>query len=83
VPQGGYNEGEQNGRGRHHSRTAAQPASGSAAGGGLRVERVWTTEGVHPYDEVEWERRDVVMTNWRDGSINFEQRASSSPRSGA
>jgi ribonucleoside-diphosphate reductase alpha chain len=28
---------------------------------------------VHPYDEVTWERRDVVMTNWRDGSINFEQ----------
>ncbi|GIE93504.1 vitamin B12-dependent ribonucleotide reductase [Paractinoplanes rishiriensis] len=49
-------------------------ANGNAAGGGLRVERVWTTEGVHPYDEVEWERRDVVMTNWRDGSINFEQR---------
>ncbi|MBM2617751.1 vitamin B12-dependent ribonucleotide reductase [Actinoplanes sp. LDG1-06] len=46
----------------------------SAAGGGLRVERVWTTEGVHPYDEIEWERRDVVMTNWRDGSINFEQK---------
>ncbi|MFI5907366.1 vitamin B12-dependent ribonucleotide reductase [Dactylosporangium sp. NPDC051541] len=41
---------------------------------GLRVERVWTTEGVHPYDEVTWERRDIVMTNWRDGSINFEQR---------
>ena len=29
---------------------------------------------MHPYDEVTWERRDVVMTNWRDGSINFEQR---------
>jgi ribonucleoside-diphosphate reductase alpha chain len=41
---------------------------------GLRVERVWTTPGAHPYDEVAWERRDVVMTNWRDGSINFEQR---------
>src|SRR5258705_5572196 len=41
---------------------------------GLRVERVWTTEGSHPYDEVTWERRDIVMTNWRDGSINFEQR---------
>ncbi len=40
----------------------------------LTVARVWTTEGVHPYDEVSWERRDVVMTNWRDGSINFEQR---------
>ena len=30
--------------------------------------------GVHPYDEITWERRDVVMTNWRDGSVNFEQR---------
>jgi ribonucleoside-diphosphate reductase alpha chain len=40
----------------------------------LRFERVYTTPGVHPYDEISWERRDVVMTNWRDGSINFEQR---------
>jgi ribonucleoside-diphosphate reductase alpha chain len=39
--------------------------------GGLHLERVWTTAGVHPYDEVTWERRDVVMTNWRDGSIVF------------
>jgi ribonucleoside-diphosphate reductase alpha chain len=43
-------------------------------GKGLKVKRVFTTPGVHPYDEVTWERRDVVMTNWRDGSINFEQR---------
>ncbi|MFD2418766.1 vitamin B12-dependent ribonucleotide reductase [Amycolatopsis pigmentata] len=41
---------------------------------GLAVSRVFTTEGVHPYDEVDWEKRDVVMTNWRDGSVNFEQR---------
>ncbi|MFC0431664.1 vitamin B12-dependent ribonucleotide reductase [Kutzneria buriramensis] len=41
---------------------------------GLNVQRVYTTEGVHPYDEVTWEHRDVVMTNWRDGSVNFEQR---------
>ncbi|HEV7205622.1 MAG TPA: vitamin B12-dependent ribonucleotide reductase [Jatrophihabitans sp.] len=41
---------------------------------GLRVERIYTSPGVHPYAEVTWERRDVVMTNWRDGSINFEQR---------
>ena len=40
----------------------------------LRLERVHSTAGVHPYDEVEWERRDVVMTNWRDGTVNFEQR---------
>src|ERR1041384_8741706 len=39
----------------------------------LRMQRIHTTPGVHPYDQVNWERRDVVMTNWRDGSINFEQ----------
>ncbi|GAA3708676.1 vitamin B12-dependent ribonucleotide reductase [Streptomyces tremellae] len=49
-------------------------SKGSKAGKGLRVERIHTTPGVHPYDEVAWERRDVVMTNWRDGSVNFEQR---------
>lgn len=48
---------------------------------GLRMERVWTTPGVHPYDQVTWERRDVVMTNWRDGSINFEQRGVEFPES--
>jgi ribonucleoside-diphosphate reductase alpha chain len=41
---------------------------------GLKFRRIHTREGVHPYDEVTWERRDVVMTNWRDGSVNFEQR---------
>src|ERR1700756_249089 len=40
---------------------------------GLTIQRINTTPGVHPYDEVTWERRDVVMTNWRDGSVNFEQ----------
>jgi len=39
----------------------------------LSMRRIHTTPGVHPYDQVTWERRDVVMTNWRDGSINFEQ----------
>jgi ribonucleoside-diphosphate reductase alpha chain len=60
--------------------TASGPARGSRAKGGkagnkgLHIERIHTTPGVHPYDEVAWERRDVVMTNWRDGSVNFEQR---------
>jgi len=57
-------------------KTAKANKSGSGANSraGLTVERVYTSPGVHPYDEVTWERRDVVMTNWRDGSINFEQR---------
>jgi ribonucleoside-diphosphate reductase alpha chain len=41
---------------------------------GLTMERIFTTPGTHPYDEVTWERRDVVMTNWRDGSVIFEQK---------
>ncbi|WP_326560233.1 vitamin B12-dependent ribonucleotide reductase [Micromonospora sp. NBC_01796] len=61
--------------------TANKSRSRAASSTGLKVERVWTTEGVHPYDEVTWERRDVVMTNWRDGSINFEQRGVEYPES--
>jgi ribonucleoside-diphosphate reductase alpha chain len=57
-----------------------ETSSGSAARGGksarkgLAMKRIHTRDGVHPYDDVTWERRDVVMTNWRDGSVNFEQR---------
>ena len=56
-----------------------ETASGAASRGGrkvprgLSIQRIHTREGVHPYDEVTWERRDVVMTNWRDGTVNFEQ----------
>ncbi len=43
-------------------------------GKGLKIERVFSTEGVHPYDELTWERRDVVQTNWKTGETVFEQR---------
>ncbi len=43
-------------------------------GKGLTIERVFSTEGVHPYDELTWERRDVVQTNWKTGETVFEQR---------
>ncbi len=56
------------------SQRGAKNGQKTRPGKGLRIERVWTTDGVHPYDEITWERRDVVMTNWRDGSVNFEQR---------
>lgn len=41
---------------------------------GLTIERIHTTEGVHPYDEVTWEKRDVVQQNWKTGETIFEQR---------
>jgi ribonucleoside-diphosphate reductase alpha chain len=56
-----------------------ETASGAASRGGrkarkgLTIQRIHTREGAHPYDEVTWQRRDVVMTNWRDGTVNFEQ----------
>ncbi len=40
----------------------------------VRFERVFTTEGVHPYDDVVWETRDVVQTNWKTNETVFEQR---------
>ena len=38
---------------------------------GLKIERVFSTEGVHPYDELDWERRDVVQTNWKTGAVSY------------
>ena len=46
---------------------------------GLTIERLYTTEGVHPYDQVNWERRDVVQTNWKTGDVVFEQRGAEFP----
>ncbi len=39
----------------------------------IGIRRHFTTEGVHPYDEVVWERRDARITNFRDGTVAFEQ----------
>jgi ribonucleoside-diphosphate reductase alpha chain len=43
-------------------------------GAGLTINRIYTTPGVHPYDLVNWEYRDVVQTNWKTGEVIFEQR---------
>ncbi len=45
-----------------------------AARKGLQVRRLFTAKDAHPYDELTWERRDAVITNWRDGTTAFEQR---------
>ena len=41
---------------------------------GLTFTRYFTTEGKHPYDDVEWEVRDAVIPNYKDGGNAFEQR---------
>ena len=40
---------------------------------GIGIRRHFSTEGVDPYDEVTWERRDARITNYRDGTVAFEQ----------
>jgi ribonucleoside-diphosphate reductase alpha chain len=39
----------------------------------LHIERYWTHEGVHPFDEVSWELRTALIGNERGETI-FEQR---------
>ena len=53
---------------------ANQKSAGRSAASGLSLTRRFSTEGVHPYDEITWERRDVVQTNWKTGETVFEQR---------
>jgi ribonucleoside-diphosphate reductase alpha chain len=52
----------------------ATSGSKKTLGKGLTLERIYTTAGKHPYDEVTWERRDVVQTNWKSGEVIFEQK---------
>ena len=61
--------------------TAFSGAQGSASGTGkgITINRIYTTPGVHPYDQVTWEFRDVVQTNWQTGETIFEQRGAEFP----
>ncbi|NKB90214.1 MAG: vitamin B12-dependent ribonucleotide reductase [Acidobacteria bacterium] len=55
---------------------AQQDTEGAATPGGapgLTFTRYFSTDGVHPYDAVEWEQRDAVIER-HDGDIVFEQR---------
>ena len=58
------------------SQTISTPAPfvhNTLQGPGLTMERLYTIEGRHPYDDVAWERRDVVQNNWKTGEVVFEQ----------
>jgi ribonucleoside-diphosphate reductase, adenosylcobalamin-dependent len=59
--------------------TAKAATRGGRKSQGLKISPVFTTPGVHPYDEVTWESRDVVQTNWKTGETVFEQRGVAFP----
>ena len=39
----------------------------------IGISRHFTESGVHPYDQIRWERRDARISNWKDGTVAFEQ----------
>jgi ribonucleoside-diphosphate reductase alpha chain len=51
-----------------------------AKGGKLSFKRFFTTEGVHPFDEVDWDIRDAVIPNFKEGGNAFEQRGVEFPK---
>jgi ribonucleoside-diphosphate reductase alpha chain len=50
-------------------------------GRGLTFKRFFTKDGVHPFDEIEWEVRDAVIPNFKEGGNAFEQRDVEFPKS--
>src|SRR5262245_41893505 len=40
---------------------------------GIGIRRYFTQAGTHPYDTMEWERRDARITNFKDGTDAFHQ----------
>jgi len=40
---------------------------------GIGIRRHFTSQGTHPYDTVEWERRDARIPNFKDGGDAFFQ----------
>jgi ribonucleoside-diphosphate reductase alpha chain len=40
---------------------------------GIGIRRHYTNADTHPFDQVEWERRDARISNWKTGEIAFEQ----------
>src|SRR5437868_7463581 len=55
------------------------PAQEVGAGSGLSIGRYFTTPGTHPFDTVEWERRDARIGH--GDQVAFEQRDVEFPKS--
>jgi ribonucleoside-diphosphate reductase alpha chain len=58
---------------RNASERARVSAKVEVEGGGIHVERKFTREGVHPFDEVTWEQRTAAIGNEK-GETVFEQK---------
>jgi ribonucleoside-diphosphate reductase alpha chain len=57
----------------------AAPVHSAAPGRGIVLERFFTTAGVDPYSQVEWDMRSAVISG-EDGRVVFEQKDVEVPR---
>ncbi|MDQ4006271.1 MAG: vitamin B12-dependent ribonucleotide reductase [Actinomycetota bacterium] len=60
--------------------TRERDVNSTGTDAGLRFRRYFTHDGVHPFDEVEWETRDAVIPNFKEGGNAFEQREVEFPK---
>src|SRR5438045_3451596 len=58
-------------RPRPHERESRMAMAPEQVGIGIR--RFFTKPGEHPYDSIEWERREARIPNWKDGTDAFLQ----------
>ncbi|HWN45664.1 MAG TPA: vitamin B12-dependent ribonucleotide reductase, partial [Thermoanaerobaculia bacterium] len=71
---------EQSVSGRSSASTVDSPVKGGAsAKNGLSFQRFYTTPGVSPFDTIEWELRDAVISNEKGEKV-FEQKAVEFPK---
>ena len=57
---------------------AASKSQNTATNEGLAIERRFSTDGTHPFDEIEWEMRDAIIGDPADPA--FEQREVEFPK---
>ncbi|HEX5717287.1 MAG TPA: vitamin B12-dependent ribonucleotide reductase [Thermoanaerobaculia bacterium] len=70
---------EQSVSGRSASSVEGTVKGGASAKNGLSFQRFYTTPGVSPFDTVEWELRDAVISNEKGEKV-FEQKAVEFPK---
>jgi ribonucleoside-diphosphate reductase alpha chain len=61
-----------------HLQTSSAAAQAAYTQKGLTFARRFSTEGISPYDEVQWERRNALITDTKGNAI-FEQRDVETP----
>jgi ribonucleoside-diphosphate reductase alpha chain len=41
--------------------------------GKLTIDRFFSSEEAHPYDQIDWSRTDLELRSWEDGSVRFKR----------